>query len=409
MRVELRPGGRRRRRRLARHLPRPRTGGARGRAALGRPRPPRPRTAGGATRRGRGHRRRTGRGARRARRHPRGARRGRPHPGAHAGDGRGPRHQPTGEDRETMATLASALATRQLLGGPWVPTDLTAILDGGPGGGVGGPAQPRPPGVAHPVPRRRTGHVDPRRRRAAHRRGARRSCRPAAGDPPGRARDVSSNRSGATGRSRSAFVLDGAADPIDAVGVDTALAAHFARRRPGARGAHACWPTSPSSTTTTRRSPVAGVAVVPPRTWAPDGAFVDALLGGLETSPVLRGVEPRPVLRRRRRRHDRDRVAVRRRSSGSGRRTRRRRRPAATFPSASITAARRRIERFASAIDATDPGGAAILDRLDRTLLATTSVDLRPRDRRRLRHGCERPGQRPDRRDRHAARTVRSR
>ena len=286
---------------------------------------------------------------------------------------------PRAQDQETMATLASSLASRQLLGGPWVPTDLTAILDGGLEEESAGlltrgteALRAQFPG-AEPVTSTRV--VDERLTDAGLEflrttQQANRLVVPEAFLEPVRRTKTLAQQ----------FTLEGRG-PVAAAGVDTALAAHFVGDDP-VLAAHRLLADLTVIYNDDPEIPRRGIAVAPPRTWAPDAALVDSLLAGLASSPVLRGVSL-----------DRFFTDVAAATTGTGSRAAPLvRQPAAdppatptggALPAASINGARRRIERFASAIDATDPAGAAILDRLDRTLLATTSVDLRPRDRAR--------------------------
>ena len=285
---------------------------------------------------------------------------------------------PRAQDRETMATIAGALGNRQLLGGPWVPADLTALLQGGledesAGLLTRGTAALRTqfPG-AEPVTSTRV--VDERLTAEGldflqTQQQATRLVIPEAFLEPIRRNTTLVEQ----------FTLEGRG-PIPAVAVDTALAAHFLGPDP-VLAAHRLLADLTVIYNDDPEAARRGVALSPPRNWEPDAALLDALLEGLASSPVLRGVSL-----------DRFFTDVAVATTGSGSRAaplvRRRAEAGAppvggALPSASINAARRRIEGFASAVDATDPAGAALLDRLDRTLLATTSIDLRARDRSR--------------------------
>lgn len=291
---------------------------------------------------------------------------------------------PRAQDRETMATLAAALGNRQLLGGGWVPTDLTAILDGGLEEESAGlltrgtqTLRTRFPG-AEPVTSTRL--IDERVTDAGleflqRQQQANRLVIPETFLEPVRRNKTLAQQ----------FTLEGRG-PIPAAGVDTALAAHFLGPDP----VLAAQRLLADLTVIYNDDPEVagrGIAVTPPRSWAHDATLLDALLGGLATSPVLRGVTLDRFFTD---------VAVATTGTGSRAAPLVRRRAAggaapanAALPASSILSARRDIERFASAIDATDPDGAAILDRLDRTLLAATSSDLRPRDRARYVEGVD--------------------
>lgn len=286
---------------------------------------------------------------------------------------------PRAQDRDTMSTLARALGSRQLLGGPWVPTDLTAVLDGGleeeSAGLLTRGTQALRTHFPGAEPALSTRIVDEPLTTETlaflqNQQQATRLVIPEARLEPIRRKTTLVEQ----------FTVE-SRGPIPAVGVDTALANHFTSRDP-VLGAHRLLADLAVIYNDDPEAARRGVAVVPPLTWTPDADLVDALLGGLATSPLLRSVSL-----------DRFFTDVAVSTTGSGSRTAPLvRRPVADpgapgeagpLPAASIREARRRIERFASAIDVADPAGAAILDRLDRTLLATTSTDLRSRDRSR--------------------------
>ena len=67
---------------------------------------------------------------------------------------------PRNEDRQTAAGLVAALGSRQLLGGPWVPADTTALLDAGLEPEAAGLLYPRHAGAADDLPRCRADHDD---------------------------------------------------------------------------------------------------------------------------------------------------------------------------------------------------------------------------------------------------------
>jgi len=129
-----------------------------------------------------------------------------------------------------------------------------------------------------------------------------------------------------------------------------------------------------------------GVVVSPGRGWAPSGAFVDVLLAGLASSPVLEGVtleklfETVPVAV--------DETATTSRGARGvrdGRELVRRIAPApgnaagAPLPGGEIRGVRRRLEAFASALQPGNP----VITRMNLTLLASQSGDLRSRSRTR--------------------------
>ena len=286
---------------------------------------------------------------------------------------------PRAQDRATMATLAGALAGRQLLGGPWVPTDLTAILAGDleeeSAGLLTRGTQALRSHFPGATPVTSTRVIDERVTEAGLAyletvQQANRFVIPEAFLEPVRRNKTLVEQ----------FTLE-SRGPVAAVAVDTALAAHFLGDDP-ILAAHRLLADLTVIYNDDPEIARRGIAVSPPRNWAPDAELLDTLLGGLATSPVLRGVSLDRFF---------EDVAVATTGTGSRAAPLVRRRVnepggapvGGALPAASINAARHRIERFASAIDATHPGGAAILDRLDRTLLATTSVDLRPRERSR--------------------------
>jgi hypothetical protein len=177
----------------------------------------------------------------------------------------------------------------------------------------------------------------------------------------------------------STFVIDSRTrGPVPAVAADTALAAYFIGTDPVLEAQRLLADLAViynDDPTIARR----GVVVLPPRTWSPDEAFVDAMLEGLATSPILEGVSL-----------DRFFTDVGAATVGTGARaTPLVRRAAAepvgatttSLPGAAITTARRHVDSYASIVDTTVDAGADVVDRQDRTLLATTSSDLRARER----------------------------
>jgi hypothetical protein len=284
------------------------------------------------------------------------------------------------QDQKTMATLASALGSRQLLGAPWVPTDLTAVLDGGleeeSAGLLTRGIQALRTHFPGADPSTATRLVDERPTDAAiaflqsQQQTARLVVPEPLLEPIKRDKTLVQH-----------FTMESRRGPVQAAAVDAALAAHFSAKDP-VLGAHRLLADLAVIYNDDPEIGRRGVVVHPPRSWVPDAAFTDALLDGLASSPILRSVSVDRYFT------DVDAAVV-----GSGSRAAPLVRRAATdpgaatdaspLPSASIRAARRRIDSFASAVDATNTAGASVLDRLDRTLLATTSADLRARDRSR--------------------------
>lgn len=295
---------------------------------------------------------------------------------------------PRAQDRGTMATLAGALGNRQLLGGPWVPTDLTAILGGGledESAGLltrGTQALRTQFSGAEPVTSTRLVDEPLTVEGLAFLQAQQQATRlvvPETFLEPVRQNKTLVEQFTIAGRTPTTGIA--------AVGVDTALAANFEAADP-VLGAHRLLADLAVIYNDDPDFARRGVVITPPRTWVPNSELLDALLAGLSTSPVLRGVGL-----------DRFFTDVDVATTGSGSRAAPLVRRVAvdpatapetiTLPSASIRTARRSIERFASAVDTTDPLGAAVLDRLDRTLLAATSSDLRSRDRARYVAGVD--------------------
>ena len=286
---------------------------------------------------------------------------------------------PRAQDRDTMTTLSGALGDRQLLGAAWVPTNLTAVLDGGledeAAGLLARGVQTLRTQFSGVEPTTNTRIIDERLTETGlaflqSQQASRLVVPEALLEPIRQNKTLVEQFTMASARG---------AEPLPAVGVDAALMAHFTTDDP-ILGAHRLLADLAVIYNDDPEIGRRGVAVTPPRAWAPDASFVDALLDGLESSPIVRSVTL-----------DRFFTDVDVATTGTGARAAplvRRPLPfdagspeGGPLPSASIRSARSRIERFASAVDATHPGGAAVLDRLDRTLLAATSVDLRPRDR----------------------------
>ncbi|HUP85902.1 MAG TPA: DUF6049 family protein [Acidimicrobiales bacterium] len=287
---------------------------------------------------------------------------------------------PRAQDRQTVATLSAALGNRQLLGTPWVPTNLTAVIDGGleeeSAGLLSRGVEALRTHFPGAEPSTSTRLVDERLTDAgiAFLQSQQQATRLVVPEPmlePIKREKTLVQQ----------FAMESRRGPVQAVGVDAAMAAHFSAKDP-VLGAHRLLADLAVIYNDDPEIGRRGVAVRPPRTWVPDADFVDALLDGLASSPILRSVTL-----------DRFFTVVDVAMNGTGSRAVPLvRRPVAAagpttdggpLPSASIRAERRRLDSFASAVDATNPAGAAMLDRLDRTLLASTSADLRARDRSR--------------------------
>jgi hypothetical protein len=286
---------------------------------------------------------------------------------------------PRNEDRQTAAALASALGSRQLLGGPWVPADLTALLGAG--------LEPEAAGLLTrgtqalrtlfpgTEPTTATRIVDERLDEEAltylqtQQQVTRLVVPEALLEPLRRNKTLVST-----------FTIASPRGAVPAVAADTALAAHVDDPDPvlGAQRLLA-----DLAVIYNDDPPVGGrgVVVLPPRAWEPTSAFVDAFLDGLLASPILEGVGI-----------DRFFTDVGAETVGTGSRAAPLVRriapppdgaPVPSLPGGAITEARRRIDSFASivVVDATNQVGAEVIDRQDRTLLASTSSDLRARER----------------------------
>jgi hypothetical protein len=112
-----------------------------------------------------------------------------------------------------------------------------------------------------------------------------------------------------------------------------------------------------------------GVVAVTPRTWAPDAAFLDAVLAGLASSPIVKGVSLDDLF-------DDVPKATGARNSPLIRPLAANPAPA-SLPLAAIRAARGRLEAFATMLDADN----RLTDDLEKVLLASESADLRTRQR----------------------------
>ena len=111
------------------------------------------------------------------------------------------------------------------------------------------------------------------------------------------------------------------------------------------------------------------VVTLAPRSWRPGAAFLDTLLGGLATSPILAGSTLASAF------------AVPPATTPTGSTMVRRLAPppssTATAPAAAVRTARRRLQAFSSMLEPENP----LDDRLGELLLTSQGVDLRPRQR----------------------------
>lgn len=295
------------------------------------------------------------------------------------------RVSPREQDRATVESFVRGLRLRQLLAGTYVPTNLTAMLEAGLEGEVaaqlnaGTDALRRVFGVN---PTLTTRLVDERLSDTALA-----ALRDQAVErlvvPEGLLEPVTRNTTLA-----ETFDLAPRAGSPSATGprlrtamADGGFAAHFASRSP-VLGAHTLLADLAVVYLDSPGAP-RGVVVSPGRGWEPSGEFADILLGGLASSPVLEGVTldglftATPVAAaqagpggRPGRTAGADRNLVRRIAPAPGS-------PAATLPGAEVRSARRRLEAFASALEPDNP----VLSRIDLTLLAAQSADLRSRVR----------------------------
>jgi hypothetical protein len=112
-----------------------------------------------------------------------------------------------------------------------------------------------------------------------------------------------------------------------------------------------------------------GVVALTPRNWAPDAAFLDALLAGLASSPIVKGVSLDDLF-------DDVPKATGARNTPLTRTLAANPAPS-SLPLGAIRAARGRLEAFATMLD---PGN-RLTDDLEEVLLASESADLRTRQR----------------------------
>ena len=274
-----------------------------------------------------------------------------------------------GAHRDTVTALASAAESRQVIGSTYVPTSLPSLLDAGLTGEVAAQFE-----RGHDVVERFVGVTPPPSVRVV--------------DEP---LDADTLAALAAQDVERLVVLDGALEPyvapnritltarfdvatrtgrLPAASADTSLGAHFTRDVPPALAASyliadlsVLWLDRPG-----RGAERRGVVVLPPRSWTPDRRFVDTLLAGLASSPIHAIVSIDEFF-----------VAVGELRNRSGTVVRAFKPVAggARLNTGALRAGRRRVEAFASIVAPDNP----VLGRLDRTLLASQSSDLRSRER----------------------------
>jgi hypothetical protein len=292
---------------------------------------------------------------------------------------------PRGQDATTLAALVRATAGRQLLGAPYVPTNLNSILDAGL---EDESAEQLNRGMA--VLRERLGAeptsgtrlVDERLGddALAHLQTDQHVVRLVVPEPL--LDPIARNKT-----LTATFGMTSRRGPVAAAVADDALAAHFREASPVLAAQHLLADLAQiynDDPTVLRR----GVVVTPSRAWEPDGDFVRTFLAGLGSSPILGAVGIDGFF-----------DAVDPAVTGSGTRATplvRRIGPAAdgapdapALPGAAIRSVRQRLDTFAGALVPADPVGRGILDALDRALLIVPSIDLRVRDRTRYLAGIE--------------------
>ncbi len=292
---------------------------------------------------------------------------------------------PRDADRATLSSLVRELGGRQLVGGPFVPTNLTAVIDAGleeesAGQLTRGTDALRARFSVDPTTSTRL--VDERLSDAAlaHLQGPQLVTRVVV--PEALLQPVVRNTT-----LTASFGIESRRGAVEAAVADAALAAHFSGPDP-VLAAHrlladlaVIYNDDPG---VSRR----GVVVAPARTWEPSSAFLRTFLAGLSSSPILDGVDIDTFFE-----------GVAPAMTGTGTRAapliRRMGDPppgapgSGALPGATISAKRRQLEAFASAVDPASVAGQTVLDRLDRTLLAAQSSDLRGRDRERYLDGVD--------------------
>lgn len=288
---------------------------------------------------------------------------------------------PREQDRATIARLTRGLGERQLLGGPYVANNLTSVLQAGldeesAGQLTRGTETLRATFGREPTTGVRL--VDERLTPEAVEflqtdQQVQRLVIPEALLEPVNRRTTLTNT----------FQLEGRRGNPPAVAADAGLAAHFAEND-DVLGAQYLLADLAVLYNDDPAAAKRGVVVAPSRDWEPSGAFVQTLLTGLESSPILDDVTLDQLF---------ERTAPA--TTGTGSRVtplvRKIAAPppgtavAPSLPASTIGQARRRVDAFASAVEADNP----VLDRLDRTLLASQSADLRGRDRIRYLEGVQ--------------------
>ncbi len=284
---------------------------------------------------------------------------------------------PRNEDAATLAALVRSSDGRQLLGGPFVPTNLTSMIAAGLDEESAGQLTRgtevlrrrfgvEPTTATRPVDERLSDEA------LAHLQTTQQVTRLVV--PEALLQPATRNLT-LTGT----FGMESRRGPVAAAMADAALSNHF-DEADGVLGAQhlladlaVLYNDQPD---VARR----GVVVAPSRSWAPTQAFLDTFLAGMAASPVLAPVTVDGLF---------DAVAAA--TTGTGTRAvplvrRIGDPPAGTavappLPGNAIRASRNRIDAFASAVEPGAPEGQAVLDRLDRTLLSAQSGDLRVRDR----------------------------
>lgn len=286
---------------------------------------------------------------------------------------------PRDEDRSTMTTLAQGLGPRQLLGGPYVPTNVTSVLQAGLRDESAaqlnrGTATLRR--LFERQPTTDTRIVDERLTEDA--------IAFLQGEQQVRRLVIPESLLESVPRRTTltnTFEIEGRGERVSAAMADAGLTAHFNDRHHvlGAQRLLADLAVLYNDDPSTSRR---GVVIHPPRTWDPSSAFAETLLAGLAASPILQSVTLDQLF-----------DSVMPATSG----TRARVTPllrsfsapppgspvAPSLPASAIRSARRQVEAFASAVEPSNP----VLDRLDRTVLTASSIDLRPRLRTRYLEG----------------------
>ncbi|MBW3649926.1 MAG: hypothetical protein KY458_05090 [Actinobacteria bacterium] len=305
------------------------------------------------------------------------------------------RLSPREQDRATLDSFVRALRLRQLLAGSYVPTNLTAMLEAGLEGEAAaqltaGTETLR--SIFDGSPTITTRLVDERLSDAGlaylQDQGVERLVVPEGLLEPAVRNTTLAEAFDLVPRAEAA-TADASARRVRAAMADSGLARHFAGRQPEL-AAHTLLADLAVVYLDSPGAP-RGVVVSPGRGWEPSGAFTDILLEGLASSPILEGVTldeffaavPVAVVQAgsaarptRAARGDRDLLRkIAPPPSGS---------PTAGLPATEIRTGRRRLEAFASALEPTNP----VLARIDVTLLAAQSADLRARERNRYLAGA---------------------